>query len=144
MPSAVTTQPAPTLNSWKRPKKTSHDLPWADIKVLDLKDFDAPGGKQKLAEDLRQAVSEPVPLCSVPCLTFATRQVHETGFFTLINTGFSSEEVQRQYDIGQEYFGLPKENKGDPKYRCDFTKGNYFGYRAVSLPPPHAQNQSLI
>ncbi|CAG7561137.1 unnamed protein product [Fusarium equiseti] len=112
MPSAtVDTQPSQALNTWKRPEKTSYKLPWADIKVIDLKDFDNPGGKQKLAEDLRQAV-------------------HDTGFFTVINTGFNAEEVQRQYDIGQEYFRLPKENKGDPKYRCDFSKGNYFGYRA--------------
>ena len=62
-------------------------------------------------------------------------QVHETGFFSLINTGFSPEEVQRQYDIGQDYFALPNENKGDPKFRCDFSKGNYFGYRAVSFRP---------
>ena len=58
-------------------------------------------------------------------------QVHETGFFSLINTGFSEEEVQRQYDIGQGFFNLPVEDKGQPQYRCDFTKGNYFGYRAV-------------
>jgi isopenicillin N synthase-like dioxygenase len=28
---------------------------------------------------------------------------------------------------------LPLEEKGNPKYQCDFTKGNYFGYRPVSL-----------
>jgi gibberellin 2-oxidase len=58
--------------------------------------------------------------------------VHTTGFFSLINTGFSAEEVQRQYDIGQGYFNLAPENKGDPKYRVDFAQGNYFGYKAVS------------
>lgn len=60
------------------------------------------------------------------------KQVHKTGFFSIINTGFSQAEVQRQYDIGQAYFSLPKEDKGDPRFRCDFTQGNYFGYRAVS------------
>lgn len=39
--------------------------------------------------------------------------------------------MQRQYDIGQGFFNLPVENKGQPQYRCDFSKGNYFGYRAV-------------
>lgn len=58
--------------------------------------------------------------------------MHDTGFFSLINTGFSEEEVQRQYDIGQGFFELPFEEKGKPEYRCDFTKGNYFGYRQVS------------
>ena len=64
---------------------------------------------------------------------FADRgsQVHKTGFFSVTGTGFTQEEVERQYDIGQSYFNLPLEEKGDPKYRCDFTQGNYFGYRAV-------------
>ncbi|PKS06147.1 hypothetical protein jhhlp_007464 [Lomentospora prolificans] len=108
MPSAVSETPA--LPKWKRPAKTTYDIPWADIKVLDLSKFDKPGGKQELAEELRQAV-------------------HETGFFSLINTGFSPEEVERQYDIGQGFFDLPMTERDLPQYRCDFTKGNYFGYR---------------
>lgn len=75
--------------------------------------FDQPGGKQRLAEELCDAV-------------------HNTGFFSLINTGFNTDEVQRQYDIGQQYFALDPEDKGRPEHRCDFTQGNYFGYRAVS------------
>lgn len=51
MPSAV-----PDLPKWQRPQKTKQLLPWADIKVLDLGKFDKPGGKQELAEELRQAV----------------------------------------------------------------------------------------
>ncbi|KAF2477665.1 Clavaminate synthase-like protein [Lindgomyces ingoldianus] len=52
--------------------------------------------------------------------------------------GFSSRTfrvaagtVERQYDIGQGNFNLPLEDKGDPKYRCNFAQGNYFGYRAA-------------
>ena len=52
MPSAATN----SLPKWQRPQKTTQDLPWADIKVLDLSKFDKPGGKQELAEELRQAV----------------------------------------------------------------------------------------
>lgn len=59
MPSAVTPEGANALKTWKRPEKTSQDLPWANIKVIDLAKFDAPGGKQELAEELRQAVSVP-------------------------------------------------------------------------------------
>lgn len=65
-------------------------------------------------------------------LTF--RQVHETGFFSVIGTGLTEEEVQRQYNIGQAFFDLPAEEKDLPQYKCDFTVGNYFGYRAVSMP----------
>ncbi|KAF2751437.1 Clavaminate synthase-like protein [Sporormia fimetaria CBS 119925] len=59
-------------------------------------------------------------------------QVHSTGFFSITGTGFTQEEVDRQYDIGQAYFNLPLEERADPKYRCDFTQGNYFGYRAAN------------
>ena len=59
--------------------------------------------------------------------------MNRTGFFSITSTGFTQEDVDRQYDIGQAYFDLPLEEKGDPKYRCDFTQGNYFGYRAVRL-----------
>ncbi|KAF2715734.1 2OG-Fe(II) oxygenase superfamily protein [Pleomassaria siparia CBS 279.74] len=111
MPSAVTPEPLP-LPKWKRPGKTNEDLDWADIKVIDLSTFDDPGGKHKLAEELRDAV-------------------HKTGFFSITGTGFTHEDVERQYDIGQSYLNLPLDVKGDPKYRCDFAQGNYFGYRAA-------------
>ncbi|KAF1357715.1 2OG-Fe(II) oxygenase superfamily protein [Lizonia empirigonia] len=112
MPSATYSEP-PAIPKWKRPGKTSEDLDWADIKVIDLSTFDKPGGRQKLAEDLRDAV-------------------HSTGFFSIVGTGFTQEEVDRQYDIGQAYFNLALEEKANPKYRCDFANGNYFGYRAAN------------
>lgn len=56
MPAATLPKP-PTIPKWKRPKKTSEHLDWADIKILDLSTFDEPGGKEKLAEELRDAVS---------------------------------------------------------------------------------------
>lgn len=56
-------------------------------------------------------------------------QVHTTGFFSVIGSGFSQEEVERQYDIGQAFFSLSLEEKDKPEYRCDFANGNYFGYR---------------
>jgi hypothetical protein len=57
MPSAPLPDP-PTLPPWERPKKTTFDLDWAEISVIDLSTFDAPGGKEKLAEELRHAVSK--------------------------------------------------------------------------------------
>jgi gibberellin 2-oxidase len=48
-----------SLAKWNRPGKTVHDLPWADIKVIDMSKFDQPGGKQALAEELREAVCYP-------------------------------------------------------------------------------------
>ncbi|KAK5192929.1 hypothetical protein LTR99_010704 [Exophiala xenobiotica] len=111
MPSAISQSP-PRLRKWERPLKTAHDLPWADIKVIDISTFDEPGEKEKLAEQLRDAV-------------------HKTGFFSITGTGLSDQEVQRQYDIGQAFFDLPLDKKNLPEYRCDFGSGNYFGYRAA-------------
>jgi len=55
MPSATYQEP-PAIPKWKRPSKTTESLDWADIKAIDLSIFHEPGGKQKLAEDLRDAV----------------------------------------------------------------------------------------
>jgi hypothetical protein len=57
MTSALLPDP-PTLPPWERPKKTTFDLDWAEISVIDLSTFDVPGGKEKLAEELRHAVSK--------------------------------------------------------------------------------------
>lgn len=55
MPSATTQEPVP-LRKWQRPSKTQVDLPWADIQLIDITNFDAPGEKERLAEQLRKAV----------------------------------------------------------------------------------------
>ena len=56
MPSAVSPE-LPAIPKWKRPAKTAEELDWAEIKVIDLSTYDEPNGKQKLAEELRDAVS---------------------------------------------------------------------------------------
>lgn len=57
MPSAVAVDNNQDLTEWVRPQKTVHELPWADIKVIDLGKYDRPGGKEELSEELRDAVS---------------------------------------------------------------------------------------
>jgi hypothetical protein len=53
----ITTKPLGTISAkWKRPEHTTEKLDWADIKIIDLSTFDEPNGKQKLAEELRDAV----------------------------------------------------------------------------------------
>jgi hypothetical protein len=56
MPSAILSDPS-KLPKWERPVKTRHELPWADIAVIDISTFDEPGGKERLAEELRYAVN---------------------------------------------------------------------------------------
>jgi hypothetical protein len=64
MPSATHIEP-PTIAKWKRPQHTTEKLDWADIKIVDLSTFDEPDGKQKLAEELREAVSRALSWCWV-------------------------------------------------------------------------------
>lgn len=51
MPSALNSIP-----KWERPQKTKYELDWADLSIIDLSEFDQPGGKQKLADQLKNAV----------------------------------------------------------------------------------------
>ena len=83
-------------------------MDWADFVTLDLSQFDAPGGKQKLANQLRDAV-------------------HQIGFFYVINFGLTQDEVDEQFALGQELFKLPLEEK--MKHPADLAKGSYNGYR---------------
>jgi hypothetical protein len=55
MPSAISSERLP-FPKWERPAPTDVGLPWADIAVIDISTFDEPGGKEKLAEQLRYAV----------------------------------------------------------------------------------------
>jgi hypothetical protein len=56
MPSATSDDRGP-LRKWQRPSKTKVDLPWADIQLIDISEFYTPGEKERLAEQLRKAVS---------------------------------------------------------------------------------------
>lgn len=75
---------------------------WADLITLDLSKFDAPGGKEQLAAQLKDAV-------------------HNVGFFYITGFGLSQEEVDNQFAIGKELFALPTEEK--VKYRADLEHG---------------------
>lgn len=95
---------------WKRPAPTKYDLDYADLTNIDLSLYDAPGGKEKLVEIIRHALTE-------------------VGFWIVTNTGFTQEEIDHQFALGQTFFeqGL-EEKKSVP---CDFENGGYFGYRAA-------------
>ncbi|KAJ6560736.1 hypothetical protein B0H10DRAFT_1845493 [Mycena sp. CBHHK59/15] len=105
MPVATTPYDIPP---WTRPAETKENLDWAPLKEIDLSIFDAPGGKQKLAAELHDAV-------------------RNVGFWVVTGTGIPDEEVLRQFSIANAFFNLPLEEKR--KYPCDFSVGDYFGYR---------------
>ncbi|KAI1379611.1 Clavaminate synthase-like protein [Hypoxylon crocopeplum] len=92
--------------------ETKYELDWADLVTLDLSQFDKPGGKQKLATQLFEAIQK-------------------IGFFYIINFGLTQEQVDRQFAIGKEVFQLPTEEK--LKYRADLENGGYNGYKPLGL-----------
>ncbi|KUJ17670.1 gibberellin 2-oxidase [Mollisia scopiformis] len=99
------------VKPWSRPAPTKEDLDWAPLVKIDLSHFDEPGGKQELARQLYDAVTN-------------------VGFWVVINTGLDDERVLRQFSIGNTFFKEPLEEKR--KAPCNFAEGEYFGYRENS------------
>lgn len=99
----------PLVKQWVSPKETKEDLDWADLTVLDISSFDEPGGKQKLADQLKQAVNK-------------------DGFWAVVGHGISQEEFDRQFALGQHFFEdyTLEEKKAQ---EVQFDQGNYFGYK---------------
>jgi len=56
-----------------------------------------------------------------------------TGFFYVKNFNISSEEVNRQFALGREFYSLPLEEKLRYHNNDDLTSGNYNGYRPAGL-----------
>jgi isopenicillin N synthase-like dioxygenase len=89
--------------------ETTADLDWADLITLDLSQFDQPGGKEKLAAQLKDAI-------------------RAVGFFYIINVGLSQEQVDQQFKLASQIFSLPKDEK--MKYAVDKNlPGGPLGYK---------------
>jgi hypothetical protein len=101
----------PLVKPWNRPKLTSEILDWADLPKIDLSRFDEPGGKQDLAKELYEAVTK-------------------VGFWSVVNTGIDDDRVLRQFSIGNTFFKESLEEKR--RFPCNFSEGEYFGYRENS------------
>lgn len=52
----VATSTYDNIPAWTRPAETTQELDWAPLKEIDLQVFDTPGGKEKLAAELHDAV----------------------------------------------------------------------------------------
>ncbi|XDG09220.1 hypothetical protein ABKA04_008835 [Annulohypoxylon sp. FPYF3050] len=101
-----------SIPTYNQVPETKYELDWADLVTLDLSQFDEPGGKQRLATQLFDAIQK-------------------IGFFYIINFGLTQEQVDRQFAIGKEVFQLPTEEK--LKYRADLENGGYNGYKPLGL-----------
>ncbi|KAI1382854.1 Clavaminate synthase-like protein [Hypoxylon trugodes] len=98
------------IKPWTRPQPTTEKLEYAELPKIDLSIFDQPGGKQELARQLYDAVTK-------------------VGFWSVVNTGIDDERVLRQFSFGNAFFKEPLEEK---RFPCNFSEGEYFGYRENS------------
>ncbi|OJJ35459.1 hypothetical protein ASPWEDRAFT_510244 [Aspergillus wentii DTO 134E9] len=105
------------LEKYVHPPETKHKLKYADLITLDMADFDRPGGKERLAAQLKETA-------------------HKTGFFYITNFGITQEQIDQQFAIAKEFFSLPEEER--LKFRAPLEEGIYNGYRplgAIELLP---------
>jgi isopenicillin N synthase-like dioxygenase len=100
MPALVNTKPQ--VETWNSPSATTATLDWAPLQTIDISKFDTPGGKQELADELRDAVKV-------------------WGFWNVVGSGIPQELVNRQFSIANTFFKLPLEEKR--KVPCDVTVG---------------------
>ena len=117
----------PGIPKWDRPAPTKCELDYAELTTIDLSKFDTEQGKLELVETIRYA---PARCLSVACANVSSHALTDVGFWIVTGSGFTEEEIERQFAIGQAFFGLPLEERNSNK--CDFANGGYFGYRGVS------------
>ncbi|EPS37614.1 hypothetical protein H072_8640 [Dactylellina haptotyla CBS 200.50] len=98
------------LETYVHPPETKEDVKYADLVTIDLSEYDTPGGPQRLAAQLKDAV-------------------HEVGFFYIKNFGLSQEQVNRQFAIAKEFFALSEDQRRS--FRAPLEEGIYNGYRPL-------------
>lgn len=98
------------MSTYVHPIETQENFSYVDLITLDLSEYDKPGGKEKLAEQLRKSI-------------------HTVGFFYITNIGLTQAQIDQQFAIAKEFFSLPPEEK--LQYRAALEEGNYNGYRPL-------------
>lgn len=105
-------------------------MDWVDLAIIDLSLYDAPGGKQKLAGQLHDALKNIGKFDWLNTWYVLTLLIL-LGFIYVTNFGLSQDEVDEQYEHAQELFDTPLEEKN--KYLADLEKGEYIGYKPFGL-----------
>lgn len=116
---------APAVNGmeYQLTPETKADLEWADLVTLDLSDFDRPGGKQRLASQLKEAI-------------------HTVGFFYLVNWGLPQSEVDAQFAQAADIFKLSEAEKA----RCErnhHLPGGPLGFQLRGSGPGQRPNVEI-
>ncbi|ORY69499.1 uncharacterized protein BCR38DRAFT_333504 [Pseudomassariella vexata] len=102
--------PGKILEKYEHVPVTKEDLDWAELITLDLSLYEQPGGKEELVKQLDHAV-------------------RNVGFFYVKNFNISQDEVDQQFALGREFYGLPLEEKLKYHNQTDLESGEYNGYR---------------
>ena len=92
----------PPITPYTSPPPTTASLDWAPLSIIDLSKFDELGGKEALANELKDVV-------------------RRWGFWVVTGTGIPQEDVDRQLGIANAFFQQPLEEKR--KVPCDFSVG---------------------
>lgn len=87
------------------------DIEWANLVTLDLSMYDSPSGKQKLANQLTNAM--------------------RTSGFLVKNFDISKEAIEQQLKLCQAFFELPFEEKLPYYDAAAWTRGELTGYRPI-------------
>ncbi|KAF8515787.1 Clavaminate synthase-like protein [Hysterangium stoloniferum] len=103
----------PATPRYQVPPPTSHNLEWAHLQIIDLSQADTPDGRAHLAKQVRDAMVT-------------------TGFFYVINHGYTPEENSRITDIADvpfERVSLEEKQVYDSQPK---VTGSYQGYKLRS------------
>ncbi|OAA34063.1 Oxoglutarate/iron-dependent oxygenase [Metarhizium rileyi] len=98
------------LAEYTHPPETEETLNYADLITLDLAEYDKPGGKERLADQLRETA-------------------HTIGFFYITNIGLTQSQIDQQFAIAKAFFALSPSEK--LQFRAPLEEGNYNGYRPL-------------
>ncbi|KAG5735933.1 hypothetical protein E4T56_gene10391, partial [Termitomyces sp. T112] len=91
------------------PTKANCEMDFADLAIIDLAKFGTPEGKAELVKDVCNAMNT-------------------TGFFYVINHGYSQEQTRRMFDIAELPFTISEEEK--QKYVAKIQEsGSFQGYK---------------
>jgi len=98
----------PQFGSFDYVPETKEDLDWAELVTVDLSLYGTPEGNKQLAQTLINAV-------------------REKGFFYVKNFNISQSRVDRQFQLGKQFYELPLEEK--LKYVPEgLDEGKFNGY----------------
>ncbi|KAF8586081.1 Clavaminate synthase-like protein [Ramaria rubella] len=96
-----------------KPPTTTHELEWADLAIIDISKAHTTEGREQLTVEVRDALAT-------------------TGFFYVVNHGYTPEQTARIFDIAEVPFQLVDQEEKE-RYAGQMKQtGSYQGYKLRS------------